>query len=199
MSADLVLAANLVFGALLAMFGGMATNLVMRCISRRDAKNVLISALTAELFCARESLSASLAGFRESMKKGDPPTPTTFTYPTIIYRSNASQLGQLRDYSLIEHVVDVYSSLDDLSRESEKYKGIPNGDIPLDQFNAIHMEATITHVKVIKLHEKLSAGKHEPPLLLDIEATSKDFFKDYHSKLEAGQINLILGKKWSDA
>ena len=199
MNPDLVLAANLVFGALLAMFGGMTTNLVKGWLSRRDAKTVLISALTAELLCARESLSASLAGFRDSMRKGDPPTPTTFSYSTIIYRSNASQLGQLRDYSLIEHVVDVYSSLDDLSNEADRYRGIPNSQIPLDEFNAVHMQATITHFKVIKLHEKLSAGKHEPPLLLDIEEDSKILFSDYHSKLQAGQIDLILSHEWSDA
>jgi hypothetical protein len=196
---DIVLATNLVFGALLAMLGGMATHLVVRWLSRRDAKNVLISALTAELFNARESLSSSLAGFRDSLRKGDPPTPTTFATPIHIYAANASQLGQLRDYDLIEHVVDVYSSLDDLSKESLRYQGIANHDIPLQQLNAIHMDATITHFKVISLHRKLAKSDHAPPLLLDIESESTNLFHQYHSQIEGGRINEILNHAWSDA
>ena len=199
MRADLVLAANLIFGALLAMFGGMVTHLVTQWLAKRDAKTILVSALTAELFCARESMSADLAGFRDSLRKGDPATPTAFSYSTTIYQSYAAQLGQLRDYALIEHIVDVYSSLHDINRDCARYVGVPNSDISLSEFNAIHMDATITHMKVIKLHTKLAKSGHAPPMLLDVENDSKQLFQDYHTKLEAGQIDKILGHQWSDA
>jgi hypothetical protein len=199
---DWILATNLAVGALLAMLGGMATQLVVRWVSRRDAKQALITALTAEILCARESLSASLSGFRDSLRASNPPTPTTFSTPTIIYYANAGRLGDLRDYDLIEHIVDVYSSINDLCNESLRYQGIANSAVELSQLNAIHMDATVTHVKAIKLHtrlSKLSSGGDRSPMLLDIEAESKELSERYHSQIEAGNIHEILEHEWSDA
>jgi hypothetical protein len=192
--------APLLLGAVLALLGGVITQFTFWRVSLNHSKNALLSALRAELRIIRGNLGSSLAGYRNSLRANDPPTPTVFSQPTPVFNANAGHLGQLRDPDLVEHIVEVYNSLQALAEQAALYKGVANFAINPDELNSVHLSATTTHVQVIKLHNRLTNVPPTGKINLDsTEVESREHFAEHVRLLEAGQIEVILGKRWHGA
>jgi hypothetical protein len=192
--------APLLLGAALALLGGVITQFIFWRVSLAHSKNALLSAFRAELRTIRGNLGSSLAGYRDSLRANDPPTPTVFLQPTPVFNANAGHLGQLRDPDFVEHIVGVYSSLNSLSEQAALYKGVANSAINPDELNAVHLAATTTHVQVMKLHNRLTNVPPNGKINLDhAEVESREHFAEHVKLLEAGQIGVILGKRWHGA
>nr|CAS02920.1 putative integron gene cassette protein [uncultured bacterium] len=192
--------APLLLGAALALLGGVFTQSIFWHAYLAHSKNALLSAFRAELRIIRGTLGSSLAGYRNSLRAGDPPTPTVFSQPTPVFGANAGHLGQLRDPDLIEHIVEVYSSLQSLSEQASLYKGAENSAVNPRDLNAMHLSATIAHVQIMKLHNRLTKIPSTGKINLDqIEVESQEHFAEHAKLLEAGQIDVILSKRWHDA
>lgn len=192
--------APLLLGAALALIGGFVTQLIFWRLSLRHSKNTLLTAFRAELGVIRGSLGSEIAGYRDSLRINEPPTPTAFSRPTPIFTANAGHLGQLRDDDLVGHIVEVYNSVQALSEQAMLYKGIENSSLDLQDLNSIHLTATTTHVQVMKLHNRLTDVRPEGKINLDeTEAESRKYFADHFKLLEAGQIHTILNRTWHDA
>lgn len=190
----------LLLGAALALLGGVVTQLIFWCASLAHNKNALLTAFRAELRIIRDDIGSSLAGYRDSLRQNDPPTPAVFALPTPIFSSNAGHLGQLRDTDLVEHIVEVYSSLQALSEQAVLYKGIPNSNISLSDLNSIHLDATTTHVAVMKLHNRLTNVPLNGQINLnDTEIESRKHLAENAKLIEAGEIRVILTREWHDA
>jgi hypothetical protein len=190
----------LLLGAVLALLGGVITQLIFWHVSLTHNKDALITAFRAELRIIRDNMGSAIAGYRDSLRQNDPPTPTVFALPTPVFSSNAGHLGQLRDTDLVEQIVEVYSSLQALSEQAVLYKGIENSAISLSDLNSVHLSATTTHVQVMKLHNRLTNVPPNGKINLDdIEVESRDHFASNAKLLEAGQIRVILAKQWHDA
>lgn len=190
----------LLVGALLALLGGVVTQFLFWRTSLSHTKNSLHAAFRAELKVIRENIGSSLAGYRDSLRNNIPPTPTVFSMQIPVFNANAGHLGQLRDIDLIEHIVEVYNSLQQLVEQASIHKGTSNEVIKLDELNSVHMSATIAHVMVIKLHNRLTAVPANGTINKDnIEIQSRKYLEEYKGLLEAGKIDVILKRTWSDA
>ena len=190
----------LLLGAALALFGGVVTQFIFWRVSLSYSKDALLTAFRAELRVIRGNLSSDLAGYRDSLRINDPPTPTVFSLPTPVFSANAGHLGQLRDNDLVEHIVEVYNSIQSLSEQAMLYKGINNSALNLRDLNSIHLAATTTHVQVMKLHNRLTNVPLNGKINLDdTEVESRKYFTDDVKLLEAGQIRTILDRTWHDA
>jgi hypothetical protein len=189
-----------IVGAILALLGGVVTQFLFWRASLSHTKNSLLAAFRAELKVIRENIGTSLNGYRDSLRKNTPPTPTAFSMQTPVFNANAGHLGQLRDIDLVEHIVEVYNGLQQLAEQASQYKGTSNGVIKLDELNSIHMSATTAHVMVMKLHNRLTDvppnGKINKD---DIEVQSSKYLEEYKGLLEAGKIDVILKRTWHDA
>ena len=190
----------LLLGAALALLGGMITQFIFWRAYLAHSKDALLSAFRAELRIVRGNLGSHLAGYRDSLRANNPPTPTVFSFQTPIFNANAGHLGQLRDADLVEHIVEVYSSMQSLSEEADLYKGVANATIDLNDLNSVHLSATTTHVQVMKLHNRLINVLPDGKISLDeTEVESRALSAENAKLLEAGQIRVILGRSWHDA
>jgi len=190
----------LLLGAALALLGGMLTQFIFLRIALANAKSALLSAFRAELGVIRGNLGSSIAGYRESLRANDSPTPTVFSLPTPIFSANAGSLGQLRDNDLVEHIAEVYNSLQDLAEQAAMYKGVLNSSIELRDLNSVHLSATITHVQVMKLHNRLTNVSANGKINLDdTEIESRTKFAEDAKLVGDGKMLVVLARQWHDA
>jgi hypothetical protein len=190
----------ILFGALLALFGGVLTQLIFWRISLAHSKEMLISAFRAELKNIRGTLGATLAGYRDSLRANDPPDPTVFSLPTPVFNASVGNLGQLRDADLVEHIVGFYSGLLSLSEEACRYQGIANAEIKPRDLNYVHLSATTVHVQVMDLHDRLNNIRAEARLpISDAEVESRTLFTQHAKLLEADGLSVILDQSWYEA
>lgn len=189
----------LLIGAALALLGGIITQFISWRISLSHAKEVLIIAFRAELKIIRENIGTSLSGYRLSLLDGTTPRPNVFATQTPVFNANAGHLGQLRDSDLVEHIVEVYSTLHGLTERSASFSNIPSAAIELRDLNEIHMGASITHVQVMNLHNRLTGVPTGGQTNLnDSEVESREHLLDIDRHLKCGEIDVILNKRWCD-
>jgi hypothetical protein len=197
---DQVTTMPILLGAALALIGGMITQFIFLRVSLSHTKKALLSAFRAELRIIRDNMGASLGGYRKSLELGELPAPTVFAIPTPVFDANAGQLGQLRDIDFVEHIVEVYNSVQSLAEQAKVYKVTASSEISQQDLNSIHLYATVTHVQVMKLHNRLTKVSPNGKINLDeTEVESRKLSAEHAALLDAGQINRILNKRWGDA
>jgi hypothetical protein len=190
----------LLIGAALALLGGFFTQFVFWRIGLKHSRDILLIALRAELRVLRDNIGTSLKGYRLSFLNSMTPKPNVFAAPSPVFDANAGNLGQIRDNDLVEHIVEVYSSLHDLRERSASFSGVPNTSIELRDLNEIHMFATATHVQVMKLHNRLLEVPPDGQINQNnTEAESRKLLEEFQNHLDSGNINAILNKRWGDA
>lgn len=187
-------------GAALALLGGLITQALFLWFGLRHTRNVLTIALRSELKVLREHLGSSLNGLRLSLRQNETPRPNVFAVPTPVFDANAGSLGHIREADLVEHVVEVYNSLHELRALSDSFSGIPNEKLELRDLNEIHIFATISHVLVMKLHNRLlNVSPNGAINQNDTEAESRVLLVEIEKHLANGDVHALLSKVWSNA
>lgn len=190
----------LLFGAALALFGGIVTQLAFWLLSLRHTRKTLETAFRAELKVIRENLGSTLAGYRDSLRANNPPKISVFSFPSPVFDSNAGNLGQLHDKDFVEHIVEVYSAIHALRSQSDALSNSTKDSLELCDYNEMHIDATTTHVQVIKLHNRLLGITAPDRINVDeTEVESRTLMKEIHDLVSNGNINQALQKPWADA
>lgn len=190
----------LLFGAALALIGGVVTQLAFWLLSLRHTRKTLETALRAELKVIRERLGSTLAGYRDSLRANDPPKISVFSFPSPVFDSNAGNLGQLHNKDFVEHVVEVYSAIHALRCLSDAHSNSTKDSLELRDYNEMHMDATTTHVQVIKLHNRFLGITALNGINVDeTEVESREFVKELNDLVSNGNFGQALQKSWAGA
>ena len=187
-------------GAALALFGGLTTQAIFLWFGLRHTRNVLTVALRSELRVLRGNLGSSLDGLRLSLRQNESPRPNVFSVPTPVFDANAGSLGHIRDPDLVEYVVEVYDRLHELRALSASFRSIPNERLELRDLNEIHMFATISHVMVVKLHNRLlDISSNGAINQNNTEVESRALLVEIEKHLANDDVHTLLSKVWSNA
>lgn len=176
---------TLLFGAALAASGGLITQLILNSKTKKDAKKALLVGITSELQVMRQDFITHIVGVRVSLRDDEQlPRPDDFSASTVVFDANAGSLGQLGDPDLVEHLVQVYSTVHHLKDEANRFRSTPNNLLQRYDVEVYHSTATTTHLGVMKLHNTLSRGKDSGPHNIhDTEEETRELVKVWHERL----------------
>lgn len=180
-------------GGALTLVGGLVSQGLFLWLNRRHERATLLVALRSELKLTRENIGANVQGFRDSLRSGEAPSADVFILTTPIFDANAGRLGQLQDLDLVEQIVETYDSLKSLAGRASLLKRLT-----LRDQNEIHMSATISHLQVMKLHNRLH-GLTLPVNQSETEKETRKFVDELVRDLASGKISEILSRVWTDA
>lgn len=188
---------GMVVTAALTLAASVIAQAIFWAVTLRHRRQTIVAALRAELKVLRGTISSDVEGYRASLRKGDPPTPTVFAYPTSVFDSAVGNLGQVRDDDLVEHIVETYTMIKSLSEDANAYRNIGNADISLSELNEVYLSAVSTQVSILKLHNRL---KGQPYSDVDDDSESetlRDLAK-HGDELQTEGIHRLLDRKWSE-
>ena len=192
--------APLLLAAVLALAGGIITQLIASLWMVRHKRLALRAALISELGIVRESLGSALTAYRRALRSNGQPMPADLSVSTPVFDANAGQLGLLGRIGLISHVVATYSSIKTLGEKAKLFGSINTDGAPVFVFNNVHCYATATHIQVIKLHNYLLGRIPSGQFLVgDVEFESVKVMERDSALMKSGQYHVIMERRWTDA
>ena len=181
-------------GAGVALVGGLLSQSIFLVVARKHEHNVLLAALRAELRVLREDLGASVGGFRESLRKGEWPTPSAFIIATPVFDANVGSLGRLRDLDLVDQIVETYTTVKSATEDANRMRELSVR--LLADFNDMHLRATFAHLLVMKLHNRL-LGHVSPVSQTTTEAETRAFVAKLPEPMNATAMGTLRDHRWT--
>lgn len=190
----------LLIAAVLALVGGIVTQLIASFVRESRKESALRAALIAELGMVREDLGSALATYRRELRNNGRPMPVDFAVCTPVFDANAGEIGLLGKIGLISCVVTTYSSVKTLSEKAKLFSSVNTDGAPIFVFNNLHCYATLTHIQVIKLHSALiGLASNGDRFKGEVELESVKIMDRDSVLMDAGQYHVIMERRWNDA
>ena len=183
---------SLIVGAALAATGGLGAQLIVNFKTKTDQKKALLVGLTSELKVMRKDLDTHIGGIRQTFQKEKQlPRPDALSVSTVVFDANAGALGKLGDPDLVEHLVEVYSTIHHLRDEANWFKAFPNSSLDRPTIEFYHFQATSAQLSVMKLHNRLSRGKDTGPHNIhDSEKETREFMRVLSKRIDCDQSSI---------